>query len=232
MTAVSRLHGRTATETWRDICGTVGSVTNGVHLATWQSEPIRDALSPAGEGLASDRELWAAHVEQKRRMIERLNRVGHVMRFDPGADTLWIVGDLVNRGPGSLATLRFVRELGDRAIDQTLTALARAQQAHPRGGLRHRIEHCGICPPDLQARVARLGIVPAMQPAFFWEFGDGYIHNYGQHRADVMFPARSLLARGVRVAGSSDAPVTHYAPLFGIEQALTRRTSIPTTRAP
>jgi predicted amidohydrolase YtcJ len=26
------------------------------------------------------------------------------------------------------------------------------------------------------------------------------------------------------VAGSSDAPVTHYAPLFGIEQALTRRT--------
>ena len=64
-----------------------------------------------------------------------------------------------------------------------------------------------------------------MQPAFFWEFGDGYIRNYGQHRADVMFPARALLARGVRVAGSSDAPVTHYAPLFGIEQALTRRTS-------
>jgi predicted amidohydrolase YtcJ len=28
----------------------------------------------------------------------------------------------------------------------------------------------------------------------------------------------------VTVAGSSDAPVTHYAPLFGIEQALTRRT--------
>ena len=40
-----------------------------------------------------------------------------------------------------------------------------------------------------------------------------------------MFPARSLLARGVRVAGSSDAPVTHYGPLFGIEQALTRKTS-------
>jgi predicted amidohydrolase YtcJ len=118
-----------------------------------------------------------------------------------------------------------VHAVGDAAIDQTLTAMARAQQAHPRAGVRHRIEHCGICPPDLQARVARLGIVPAMQPAFFWEFGDGYIRNYGQHRADVMFPARSLLERGVRVAGSSDAPVTHYAPLFGIEQALTRRTS-------
>jgi predicted amidohydrolase YtcJ len=68
------------------------------------------------------------------------------------------------------------------------------------------------------------GIVPAMQPAFFWEFGDGYLQNYGRDRADVMFPARSLLAAGVTVAGSSDAPVTDYRPLFGIEQAQTRAT--------
>ena len=117
-----------------------------------------------------------------------------------------------------------VHAVGDRAILQTLDALARAQREAPREGLRHRIEHCGICPPDLQARVRAQGIVPAMQPAFFWEFGDGYIRNYGRERADTMFPARSLIAAGVPVAGSSDAPVTHYAPLFGIEQALTRAT--------
>src|SRR5205814_141316 len=85
----------------------------------------------------------------------------------------------------------------------------------PAEGLRHRIEHCGICPPDLRARVKSQRILPIMQPAFFWEFGDGYIANYGQHRADTMFPTRSLLAAGVPVVGSSDAPVTHYAPLFG-----------------
>ena len=117
-----------------------------------------------------------------------------------------------------------VHAVGDRAILQTLDALARAQREAPREGLRHRIEHCGICPPDLRARVRAQGIVPAMQPAFFWEFGDGYIRNYGRARADTMFPARSLIAAGVPVAGSSDAPVTHYAPLFGIEQALTRAT--------
>jgi predicted amidohydrolase YtcJ len=117
-----------------------------------------------------------------------------------------------------------VHAVGDRAILQTLDALARAQREAPREGLRHRIEHCGICPPDLRARVRAQGIVPAMQPAFFWEFGDGYIRNYGRARADTMFPARSLIASGVPVAGSSDAPVTHYAPLFGIEQALTRAT--------
>jgi predicted amidohydrolase YtcJ len=117
-----------------------------------------------------------------------------------------------------------VHAVGDRAIEQTLNAMARAQHEYPRHGRRHRIEHCAICPPDLQDRVRAQHIVPAMQPAFFWEFGDGYIHNYGRHRADTMFPVKSLIAAGVPVAGSSDAPVTHYAPLFGIEQALTRKT--------
>ena len=41
-----------------------------------------------------------------------LARIG----FCADRDRLWLVGDLVNRGPQSLETLRFVRALGDNAV--------------------------------------------------------------------------------------------------------------------
>jgi len=39
-----------------------------------------------------------------------------LIEFDQAKDELWFAGDLVNRGPRSLDTLRFVRALGERAI--------------------------------------------------------------------------------------------------------------------
>lgn len=47
---------------------------------------------------------------------DALRRLLDIVRFDPPRDTLWLVGDLVNRGPQSRATLRFVKGLGASAI--------------------------------------------------------------------------------------------------------------------
>lgn len=47
------------------------------------------------------------------------NELQHLLdeiRFDPVQDKLWLVGDLVNRGPDSLQVLRLIKSLGESAI--------------------------------------------------------------------------------------------------------------------
>jgi len=48
--------------------------------------------------------------------FEPLQTLLKKIAFNPENDTLWFTGDLVNRGPSSLQTLRFVKQLGQSAI--------------------------------------------------------------------------------------------------------------------
>jgi bis(5'-nucleosyl)-tetraphosphatase (symmetrical) len=48
--------------------------------------------------------------------FDSFRRLLDLVRFDSTRDRLWLVGDLVNRGPHSLETLRFVKGLGEAAI--------------------------------------------------------------------------------------------------------------------
>lgn len=48
--------------------------------------------------------------------LKPLRQMLDYVGFDPAEDRLWLVGDLVNRGPESLEVLRFVRNLGSSAV--------------------------------------------------------------------------------------------------------------------
>jgi predicted amidohydrolase YtcJ len=94
--------------------------------------------------------------------------------------------------------------IGDAAIEAMCDAVEAAQGGH----LRHRVEHCTICPPDLQARMARLGMVAVMQPmaARFTRVASAIFFPV-RDRADLAPHAR-LLRAGVPLAFSSDLPVS------------------------
>ncbi|MFP7732257.1 amidohydrolase [Priestia aryabhattai] len=110
---------------------------------------------------------------------------------------------------------------GDRAIELMLNCIEEALRQHPRDDHRHRIEHAGITPPDLLKHMKKLGVIPIPNPSFFYEFGDGYIKNYGE-RVHHMFPVRSFIDEGVIAAGGSDSPVTTHNPLMGIHAGVNR----------
>lgn len=73
------------------------------------------------------------------------------IQFDESVDQLWFCGDLVNRGPESLETLRFVRALGGAAIsvlgnhDLHLLALYHSGQKLPESDTLHSILNSPDC---------------------------------------------------------------------------------------
>jgi len=94
--------------------------------------------------------------------------------------------------------------IGDAAIQAMCDAVEAAEGSH----LRHRVEHCTICPPDLQARLARLGMVAVMQPmaARFTRVSSAIFFPV-RDRSDLA-PHGQLLRAGVPLAFSSDLPVS------------------------
>ena len=46
----------------------------------------------------------------------QLQKLLNKLEFNPKNDTLWFAGDIINRGPDSLATIRYIKSLGDSAI--------------------------------------------------------------------------------------------------------------------
>lgn len=111
---------------------------------------------------------------------------------------------------------------GDRAIHVTLDAIARAQQASPRPGARHRIEHVAIINDQIVTAMRELGIVAVPFGQYPAAHGDKLRAYYEPERIERMFAHRTLLEAGIHVAGSSDYPCGPHEPLYAMQSCVTR----------
>jgi predicted amidohydrolase YtcJ len=109
-------------------------------------------------------------------------------------------------------------------VEAAINALeyAEGQKKDQKNPLRHRIEHCSECPPQLIRRLKKLGTVVVSQPPFIYYNGERYLSQVSPEAQKWLYPFKSLIDNGITLAGSSDSPIVPNSPLIGIYAAVTR----------
>ena len=105
-----------------------------------------------------------------------------------------------------------------------LDAYEHALDQNPKVDHRFRIEHCGMCTPEIIDRMARLQVIAVPQPSFIFELGDSYIRNFTPEQLACSYPCRTWFDRGIVAVGSSDVPVVDCDVLVNLRSAVTRLT--------
>ena len=106
-----------------------------------------------------------------------------------------------------------VHAIGDAAILEAARGFMAA-------GVRGRIEHASLAPPDVLEAVREAGLRVSTQPRFI--VSDYWAPERLGERARWLYPLRSMLEKGLLVGFSSDAPVEPPEPLEGVYAAAAR----------
>jgi len=115
--------------------------------------------------------------------------------------------------------------IGDRAVRECLDAVEAAQTENGPRDLRHNIAHIELIAPEDVRRFAELGVVANGQP--LWACHEAQMDELvlpfiGPRRADRLFPFKSLIGAGARLAFGSDWAVSSADPLEQIGVAVSR----------
>ncbi|MEZ6062562.1 MAG: amidohydrolase [Planctomycetaceae bacterium] len=120
--------------------------------------------------------------------------------------------------------------VGDGAVDALIDAYDHVNQTLPVAELRPCITHCNFMSAEAIDRMAALGIVADLQPAWLYLDGATLTKQFGLERMQYFQPYRSLFDAGVSVGGGSDhmqkigslRSVNPYDPWLGLWTVLTR----------
>ncbi|MCD6038974.1 MAG: apaH [Gammaproteobacteria bacterium] len=139
------------------------------------------------------------------------------IQFDLNEDRLWFVGDLVNRGPQSLSTLRFIKNLGDRHPvvlgNHDLHLLALSHQAHP--GWKEDTLEAILTAPDRDELMAWL----SQRPLLYHDPLSGFtmVHAGLAPEWDLLTAKR--LAKEVEAVISGDTAAEFFYHMYGNQPA-------------
>ena len=143
--------------------------------------------------------------------LDALAQLLEAFGFDRKRDRLWFVGDLVNRGPDSLGTLRLVKDLGDGAVtvlgnhDFHLLAVAAGKAKQHRSDTLAQV----LAAPDREELLTWLRHRPLLHVE------DGWAMVHAGLLPQWSIPAALQLAREVEAALRGTAWKEFLAELYG-----------------
>ena len=125
--------------------------------------------------------------------------------------------------------------LGDRAVREALDALESAMKVNGTSDHRHQLAHLQLVDSKDLTRIGRLGLIANFQP--YWMYADASITTsilpiLGSDRTGRLYPIRSVVQGGARLALGSDWPVSTPNPFLGMEVGVTRQAPEPPRGAP
>jgi len=121
-----------------------------------------------------------------------------------------------------------IHAIGDAGVRNALDAMEAASRVNPTRDRRWVMAHTQLVDEADLSRFAELGVIANFEP--YWSKWDAWQYELseprlGTARTNRQFQTATLLRRGAAVSFGSDWPVTTYAPLDGIQVAVTRQVS-------
>lgn len=119
-----------------------------------------------------------------------------------------------------------IHAIGDAAIRNALDAIEYANEVNGARDRRATIAHTQLVDSADLDRFAQLGVIANFEP--YWAKFDAWqteltVPRLGPERINRQFMMQSILQTGAHISFGSDWPVTTYAPLEGIQVAVTRQ---------
>jgi len=119
---------------------------------------------------------------------------------------------------------------GDEAVRQTVELYAKLMSSirttNATADLRWSVIHAYLPMEkgnELLDKMAKNGIIAAVNPSFIWHQGRSFAKNLGRERMARLQPFRSYLKAGVKIAVGSDYGTSPYSPWIGLYGLLTRK---------